>query len=187
MKFLYTALCCMLLCFSCIPVSIAPRIETNKLVVAKKFKRKLPKRQAFVFNDPKDENEFYNYVNTKYERHHNDVECNTPFEIDGAKFYFSFHEVEKKDKTINFLPFVIDTMLDENNIDPILEKHYTSRKYHWYIVVTVDDAAMNDCLNPDHENYSVVIDYLEHMRKEYLETSNYLELLLKKKSIATRP
>ncbi len=52
---------------SCIPLSIAPNIEDYKIKVAKKFKRKLPKDYAFIFEDTKEANEFYNYINLKYE------------------------------------------------------------------------------------------------------------------------
>ncbi len=40
--------------FSCIPIKIAPNIETDKLVKAKRFKRDLPRNYGFVFEDPKD-------------------------------------------------------------------------------------------------------------------------------------
>jgi hypothetical protein len=46
-------------------------------------------------------------------------------------------------------------------------------------VITVDDLDMNDALDPNHEKNSVVTDYLRTMQKEYLDTSNYLELQFK--------
>lgn len=71
--------------FSCIPLRIAPKIETDKVMVARKFKRKIPKQNAFIFEDTKDANEFYNYVNIKYQLDHNDVEFNVPFVINRDK------------------------------------------------------------------------------------------------------
>ncbi len=165
---------------------IAPRIETHKIKLAKRFQHKLPKRTAFIFEDPKDADEFYNYVNTKHDLAHKDVTCNVPFEIDEERFYFSFHEVEKKDKTLNLIPFLIEASLDEKAISPMFEWHHTSRKYHWYIAVTVDDENMNDCLKTNHEKHEIVVDYLRNMRKEYLDTSNYLELLLQNPQAASR-
>ena len=54
----------LLLFTSCIPLKIAPKIEGEKLIVAKKFKRSLPKKHSYVFEDPKGADEFYNYINT---------------------------------------------------------------------------------------------------------------------------
>ena len=51
---------------SCIPLRIAPNIDDYKIKVAKKFKRKLPKTNAFIFEDPKEADAFYNYINIKY-------------------------------------------------------------------------------------------------------------------------
>ena len=48
----------MFLFSSWIPLRIAANIKTDKVMVAKKFKRKLPKRHAFIFEDLKDANEF---------------------------------------------------------------------------------------------------------------------------------
>ncbi|WP_233267608.1 hypothetical protein [Algibacter sp. L1A34] len=167
-------------CFSCIPVRIAPTIKTDKVMVAKKFKRKLPKRQAFIFEDPKNSNEFYNYVNTKYELQHQDVEFNVPFKVDGQLLYFSFHEVEIPNKTFNLIPVILDAKLDHEGYDPLFEDSYTSRQGNWYIVITVNDEAMNDCLKPNNLYKASVLKYLKQMRLEYLNTSNYLEALLRR-------
>ncbi|MFI1772790.1 hypothetical protein [Thalassobellus citreus] len=169
-------------CFtSCIPLRIAPSIKTDKVMLAKKFKRTLPKAHAFVFEDPKDANEFYNYVNTKYELYHQDVDRNVPFDInDNEVLYFSFHEVEIPDKTLNFLPFIIDTALKSKDFDPILEDAYVSRSGNWYIAITVTDDALNDCLKPDNIHYQSVLKYLKDLRMEYINTQNYIEALLRR-------
>lgn len=39
---------------SCIPLPIAPNIEDYKITKGKKFKRSLPKRQMFIFEDIKE-------------------------------------------------------------------------------------------------------------------------------------
>lgn len=165
---------------SCIPVRIAPNIETDKVMVAKKFKRKLPKQNAFIFEDPKDANEFYNYINTKYELNHKDVEFNIPFEVEEEIFYFSFHEVEISDKSVNLVPIAVDAVLENKGKDPLFEGGHISRKGNWYIVVVVDDKNMNDCLKPDYLKREAILSYLKSMRVEYLETNNYLEALFKK-------
>lgn len=163
--------------FSCIPLRIAPSIETDKVMVAKKFKRKLPKQHAFIFEDPKDANEFYNYVNTKYELLHQDVEFNVPFEIEAKPFYFSFHEVEILDKQLNLLPIVVDTALDNNNINPIFENEHVTRQGNWYLAITVLDDDMNDGLKSDYIYREKIVKYLKNLRIEYLNTQNYLEAL----------
>lgn len=166
--------------FSCIPLRIAPTIKTDKVMVAKKFKRTLSNRNAFIFEDPKNANEFYSYINTKYELNHQDVEFNVPFEINGKVFYFSFSEVEIRDKTFNLVPIAADAALQNKNMEPLFQNNYISRTGNWYILIAVNDEALNDVL---HENYSerdMVINYLKAMRIEYLNTSNYLEALFKK-------
>ncbi|NVN17085.1 hypothetical protein GUA46_01920 [Muricauda sp. HICW] len=52
---------------SCIPLRIAPNIKDYKLIQGKRFKKGLPKKSVFVFEDPKDANEFYEYINTKFQ------------------------------------------------------------------------------------------------------------------------
>ncbi len=171
---------CALLFFSCIPLRIAPTIKTDKVMVAKKFKRKLPKQHAFIFEDPKDANEFYNYVNTKYELNHDNVEWNVPFVIEGETFFFSFYETEIPDKTLNFLPFLIDAKLEQEGIDPLFEDAYVSRKGNWYLAITVADNKMKDCLKPEYIKRESILKYLRDLRIEYLNTDNYFEALLRK-------
>lgn len=180
MKKLIVLIASMFLFFSCIPLRIAPNIKTDKVMLAKKFKRKLPKRHAFIFEDPKDANEFYNYINTKYELNHQDVEWNVPFDVDGELFYFSFYEVEIPDKTLNLLPIFIDAALKSRDSDPILEDAYMSRNGNWYLAITVADNEMNDCLKENYVKREAILKYLKAMRLEYLNTNNYLEALLKR-------
>lgn len=167
-------------CFSCIPLRIAPTIKTDKVMVAKKFKRKLPKQHAFIFEDPKDANEFYNYVNIKYELNHENVEWNVPFEIDKKLFYFSFYEVEIPNKTLNFLPIFIDGALESKDHDPIFEDSYITRTGNWYVAITTSDYTLKDCLKSDYIYREAILKYLRDLRTEYLNTSNYLEALLRK-------
>jgi hypothetical protein len=166
--------------FSCIPLRIAPNIKSDKVMVAKKFKRKLPKRYAFIFEDPKEANEFYNYVNIKHELNHQDVEWNVPFEVDGELCYFSFYEVEIPDKTLNILPIFIDAALQSNDLEPMFEEAYTSRTGNWYLAITVVDDQGNDCLKENYVKREAILNYLKAMRVEYLNTHNYLEALLKR-------
>ncbi len=171
-----------LLVSSCIPIRIAPNIKTDKVTVAKKFKRKLPKRYAFIFEDPKDANEFYNYINTKYQLNFIDVEYNVPFYVEENEFFLSFHEVEIPTKTVNLLPIVVDGVLKSNDNDPLFEDNYETRIGNWYLALTVADNNFNDCLKPGYIHRDAILKYLRTLKYEYLNTSNYLEALLKKEN-----
>jgi len=179
MKHLLTILV-LLIFSSCIPLRIAPTIDDDKVMLAKKIKRNLPRSYAFIFEDPKETNEFYNYINTKHELNHQDVEWNIPFIIDDEEFFFSFYEVEIPTKTINLIPIFIDAGLDSNGYDPVFEDSQFSRIGHWYIALTVSDANMDDCLKPNYKFRKEILMYLRDLRMEYLDTNNYIEALLKK-------
>jgi hypothetical protein len=169
---------------SCIPFKIAPKFKNvdYKVMVAKKFQRQMPRETAFIFKDPKDAEEFYNYINKKFQLHHVDVGINTPFDIEGQTLYLSYYEAERTDESVN-LPFVlIDAKRDSNGSDPIFENNYTTRKGHWYILITVYDNDLKNCLKDNHPLNAQTIKYLKDLRKEYLTTFNYEELLFTKKS-----
>ena len=180
MKQLYTLGILFFLLHSCVPIRIAPTIKGDKIMSGKKFKRKLSKQYSFIFEDPKDANEFYHYINTKYQRNHTDVEYNVPFTIHNKKFFLSFRETEIATKTINLLPFLIDATLEEKGHEPIFEDNYASRRGHWYIVLTVLDSHMKDALHPDYPDRAKVEHYLRNTRIEYLNTTNYVDVLFKK-------
>ncbi len=183
MKSLLTILLSIFLFSSCIPLKIAPNIKEDKIKIAKRFKRHLPKQYALIFKDPKDADEFYYFINTKYELNHETVEDNVPFTIDGEGYSFSFYEVEKITKTINLIPILIDAKRQSNDNEPLLEEAHTSRKGYWYIVLMATDKEINDGLAPDYKNRKKVIKYLRDLRIEYLNTNNYLEAMLKKQTL----
>ena len=167
-----------LLCFfGCIPMRVAPHIEGDKLVKAKRFKKGLPKRYGLVFEDPKSANEFYRYVNTKFQCNDNYVQSNVPFKLGERTYYFSFYEVERITETANLVPMIADAALVEKGMTPVLESIETSRMGRWYIVLMASDDNGEDLLNPNYANRNEIINYLRSLRIEYLNTSNYLELL----------
>jgi len=168
--------------YSCIPVKIAPNIEDNKVMLAKKFKRQLPKNYAFIFEDPKDENEFYEYIKIKYELNDDDLDLNVPIEVNKKEYSMSFHETERETKTLNLVPMAIDAKRESNGNDPILEDAHVSRIGNWYLVLSVYDKDGNDCLSPDYKERQQIIDYLKNLKSEYLSTANYYDALFKKKS-----
>ena len=166
---------------SCIPLRIAPTIKEDKIVVAKKFKRSLPKQHAFVFEDKPYADEFYNYINTKFQLNHVNVTNNVPIIIENQTYFLSFYETEIPNKTLNLAPVLIDAKLENAGNDKLLEDAYVSRKDKWYILLTVFDKDIKNCLNSKHAQYEIVKKYLQAMRIEYLNTNNYLEVVFEKK------
>lgn len=170
--------------YSCIPVKIAPKFKSEdyKVMQAKKFKKKMPRETAFIFKDSKDADEFYNYINKKHQLNHQKVGLNVPFQLNGQTLYLSYYEAERTDKSIN-LPFVlIDAKRESNGNSPLFENNYSSRKGHWYILITVYDENIKNCLKDNHPFRADVLQYLIDLKEEYNRTHNYEELLFTKKS-----
>ena len=171
--------------YSCIPFQIAPTIDDYKLVKGKRFKKGLPEKTTFVFEDPKDHGDFYEYINTKYQLDNHYVDVEVPFEVDGETYYFSFYEVVKKSKALFLLPLATDVALhaasnaDEfepavaNNDNTILEGS------SFYIVMEVYSDNEKDCLHQNSSHNEKVLAYLQGLKTEYLNTDNYNEVLFK--------
>ncbi|WP_220473485.1 hypothetical protein [Flagellimonas aequoris] len=165
---------------SCIPLRIAPNIKDYKITKGKRFKRGLPKKTIFVFEDPKDADEFYNYINTKFQLDDYYVDVQVPFEVEGKTYFFSFYEVEIPTKTINLIPFVVDGILDQAaDMDPIFEEVYTTRTGNWYIALEVFSDTEKDCLKEGSVSRDIVLPYLRYLKNEYLATDNYNEVVFK--------
>lgn len=169
---------------SCIPTKIAPRFKAQdyKIMKAKKFQRKLPRETSFIFKDPKDADEFYNYINKKYNLNHDNVGLNTPFQFKGNTYYLSYSEVERIDETLNLPLVIIDGKRKQNGNSALFDDSYTTRKGHWYIIITVYDENLSNCLLDKYPKRLEIIEYLKALKQEYLTTHNYEELLFLKKS-----
>lgn len=166
-------------CFylSCIPLKIAPNMEAGEVVKAKRFVKQLPNQYAYVFDDPKDANEFYNYINAKYQVTYEDG--NLPLTIGERQTFLTFYEVNKETQTVNLIPMMVNVVLEEKGISPILADAEETRFGKWYIALTVTDTQGKDCLNPNHDNYEAVNEFVKALRHEYLITIDYIELYLK--------
>ncbi|WP_299431053.1 hypothetical protein [uncultured Maribacter sp.] len=167
---------------SCVPIRIAPSISDYNVTKGKKFKRSLSKRQMFIFEDPKEANDFYNYVNTKYDLQHIDVYDNVPFKINEEQYFFSFYEVKIPDKAINFFPFVTSVLFNAaigNFEDAEIEDPTMDRKDNWYLAIEVYSDLEKDCLEINSLSREVVLKYLRTLKKEYLSTHNYNEIVFK--------
>ncbi|MGB3342726.1 MAG: hypothetical protein WBA61_02325 [Aequorivita sp.] len=107
--------------FSCIPLQIVPNIDGGKVYKGKKFKKQLPKQHVYVFEDPKDANEFYTYINTKYYLDYDIEGGNIPIVINEKNYYITFYEVERSIKTVNLIPIADDVARDSKGNDPLFE------------------------------------------------------------------
>ena len=170
---------------ACIPIRIAPKIEDYKVVKGKRFRRGLPKKTVFVFEEPKDANEFYNYINTKFGLQDYYVDVEVPFELDGDKYFFSFYEVEIPNKALNLFPFIFDAAFSaavgNEEVEPILSEDAESviRVGSWYIAIEVFSDTEKDCLKEDAVSRDKVLIYLRELKNEYLSTHNYNEVVFK--------
>lgn len=148
---------------------------------AKKFKRKLPNQYAYIFTDPKDANEFYYYLSSKYPPNQlGDSEGNVPVTINDNNYYISFFETEKKSRVVNLLPAIANEVMRENNIAIELDEPPIVRDGTWYIALTVSNKNFDDALSPSHKHQKEVLSYIKILHDEYLNTHNYNSLILKK-------
>jgi len=180
MKHLYTVFFAFFF-ISCIPLSIAPNIDGGKVYPPRKFKKHLPQNYVYVFEDPKDANEFFEYMNAKFQVVYDDDLGNIPIKIENNTYYLTFYEVERNTQTVNLVPIVVDAKLDQEGYSPILEDAHVTRTGNWYIAITVTDEGLKDALNPSYDNYKKIVAYADTMRTEYLTTVEYIEIYLKSK------
>lgn len=131
---------------SCIPLRIAPKIDDYKITKGKKFKRSLSKRQMFIFEDAKEAEQFYNFVNINFGLKDTNVYDDVPFEIGGQQYFFAWYEVEIPNKSINILPILADVIIVSTGNNPMLENSYGSRKGNWYLAIEVYNDLEPDCL-----------------------------------------
>lgn len=181
-------LLCTCLCIafsSCIPIRIAPNIKDYKVTKGKKFKRGLPKKTLFIFEDPKDADDFYHYVNTKFQLDDYYVDVQVPFEAEGNQYYFSFYEVEIPDKAINLFPLIFDVAVSaatgSDEVEPIMTEDAEEilRNGNYYIGIEVFTDEEKDCLSENSLSRPIVLKYLRKLKKEYLDTDNYNEIVFK--------
>ena len=182
MKYLYVAFIAILFT-SCIPVKVAPQIADFKVKKGKRFQKKLPKRQAFIFNDPKKANEFYKFIDAKIGFENQTLDYYLPVTINNKLYSFSYYEVSRTTKTINLLPMLIDSNRSSKGKEPLLEDLYTSenRKGTWYIAITIQNNSSTDCLSDNFKDKPEVVAYLKKLKDEYLSTYNYEALKMKRK------
>ena len=182
MKQLYFLLILFILS-SCIPTRIAPKIDDYKIQIGKRFRKTLPKTPTFIFNDPKDADEFYHYIDTKFKLNGIDVEDNVPVILRGKTFYLSFYEASIPTKSINLGKVATDMVLQAKDYDPIFTDNYGKRKDSWYIALKMEDSNFKNCLNENHPDYHLIKKYLKRLKDEYLGIHIYEEIHFRKTKI----
>jgi hypothetical protein len=98
-----------------------------------------------------------------------------PIVVNGTTYHLSFHEREKKTTFLNLIPLAVDTKLESEGKATLMDEYHTSRTGHWYLVLTVYNDDLQDCLNPDYQERGAIIAHLRKLQNEYIRTSNYLE------------
>ncbi|WP_158975046.1 hypothetical protein [Cellulophaga sp. L1A9] len=184
MNKLFAILITFLVFSSCVPIRIAPRIDDYKVSKGKKFKRSLSKRQMFIFEDPKEGGEFYNYVNTKFQLNDSIVYDDVPFQLEEKQFFFSSYEIEIQDKSFQLVPIALDVLLNKSlgmeEVNPIFSNpDGITRTGNYYIAIEVYSDLEKDCLIENSFSRTSVLKYLRQLKDEYLATHNYNEVLFK--------
>lgn len=172
---------------SCIPLKIAPNISDYKTVQGKRFKKGLPKKSMFVFEDPKEAGAFYDYINIKYALNDYYVDVQVPFKIDQEDYYFSFYEVDIRDTSLNLFPILLDVSInaalgnDDFETYATTEENSIRSEGNFYIAIEVFSDTTTDALSKSYENRTSVLNYLRKLKEEYLTTQNYNEVVFKNK------
>ncbi len=137
----------------------------------------------FIFEDPKDDGHFYDYINIKFKLDHDNVYDDIPFMVDGEQYFFAWYEVEIPDKTLDLASILINVGMNElmggDGEDPFLDTPEVVRKGNWYLALEVYSDTEKDCLADNSLSRNVVLEYLRALKKEYLATHNYNEVVFK--------
>ncbi len=153
---------------SCISIQKAPKIDTYKLLVAKKFQRKLPKRYAFVFHDPKGANDFYYFIESRFKSNFDNFQWNVTVTIKGRIHNFTIYEVEKSTKTVNLIPIFADLVRHAKDKEALFRDQYSTRSGSWYFAITVTENDYTDCLKSNDAHRQEVLEFLDFLRLSYV-------------------
>ena len=92
------------------------------------------------------------------------------FYIDENLFFLKIFEIEKIDKTLNVVAFLIDSRREPKDKDLLFPDDHVNRAGHWDLLLSVFDDNKNDCLKPDYIYRDKILKYLTDLRLEYLNT-----------------
>ncbi|MGB3590739.1 MAG: hypothetical protein WBA16_03550 [Nonlabens sp.] len=171
----------LIFCVRCVPVKTPPKIKRYKIEWGHDFYKELPRNHAFIFEDPKPEFEFYKYISTKYDVSIQNADFDVAVEVSGKLFYLSFYEVDYVGSKINVMGMVIDKALQGTALGSVVEDRQGYVRHgdeKWYIVMEARSSDGFDALHPDYKDRTLIVDYLENMRQQYLDLQNYNDALL---------
>ena len=103
---------------------------------------------------------------------------NTPIHINEKPYFITSYKVETGTKTINLIPIAADAAFKNIGQNAIFEDIYTYRSGSCYIALPVNDEDFKDLLKEDDSSHKAVFEPLDLRHKEYLSTSNYIEIYL---------
>ncbi len=185
MRRVYYLLILPILLLSCVPLRVAPNVEDYKVAKGNRFRKGLPKKKLFVFEDPKGEYHFYDYINTKFDLNDHYVDVEVPFQLDGKDYFFSFYEVHISDKAVNLLPLMFDAtmnmVLGKEDFETYVATKANSivNTGNYYIAIEVFSKKESDCLQDHYPNRKPILAYLRGLKEEYFVTHNYNEVVFK--------
>ncbi|MBS9461288.1 hypothetical protein KIM67_02610 [Flagellimonas sp. 389] len=155
---------------SCTPFQTAPTIDDYQITKGAQLKEGLPEKNLFVFEDPKDANEFYNYINTKFNLENYYVDVEVPFNLDGRNYFLSFYEVEMLDRTVDTFGTVLGIIAGE-------ELEEEPEEFKHYIAIEVFSSIENDCLKETYPSRESIVTHLNILKNEYLNGRNWNRLV----------
>lgn len=138
----------------------------------------------FIFEDAKEAEQFYNFVNIKFQLDDTNVYDDVPFDISGQQYFFAWYEVEIPDKNLNLAPmffhlFVGAALGNEDPLEDYDGEGDLVRRDNWYLAIEVYNDLEPDCLVDTSLSREGVLKYLRALKKEYLATHNYNETVFK--------
>lgn len=162
----------LLLFAQCIPYKSADTIFDYQVEVGRKFQKGLPERNMFLFEDPKEANAFYHFIDNRFELHGDNVADDVPFVIDGQQYFFAFYETSQSSKGVSFVNLLTDAVVSsalntERDPDAVPEE---MRSDKYYIGIEVYSDLEEDCLAVNALAREPVLKYLRNLKEEYLAT-----------------
>ena len=110
------------------------------------------------------------------------MDVQVPFSVANNNYFFSFYEVEIKDKSLNLFPALFNAVMNEalgSEEEEYISGRDVLENENRYIAIEVFSSLEKDCLHEDYPSRKEVLVYLRDLKKEYLTTHNYNEVLFK--------
>ena len=170
---------CLFICSSCLPLKIAPKVKTYKVVKTKRIVKGLSFRYGYLFFNPHSAEDFLHYV-SDYIRQDKSFPENQPFLLDDEVYFLSFYVPVKETQTLHLLPILGDELLESRGWPALFYPLYKTEKHKDYVLITVHNAALEDGLDPNFKHRDRLIEALESWRKDYMNLPSSTEAAFQK-------